>query len=97
MPSYQGRLHLGLNIGTQHLVLDFVRVVEAFVTGDPARPPSPIPYYGKISNPLHVAKTLLYGVQTLLGDAVLVSHLAPALVHNFKRLPPDLAMLHGKR
>ncbi|KAF7761594.1 hypothetical protein Agabi119p4_9586 [Agaricus bisporus var. burnettii] len=55
-----------------HLVLDFTRMMQAFVTGDETRLPNPIGYYGNIANSLHVVKTVIYVLQTILGDGVLI-------------------------
>lgn len=54
-------------------MLDFTRMMQAFVTGDETRLPNPIGYYGNIANSLHVVKTVIYVLQTILGDGVLVS------------------------
>ncbi|KXN82191.1 hypothetical protein AN958_02936 [Leucoagaricus sp. SymC.cos] len=63
---------LMMALATTHLIIDFVRVLQAFVTGDDSKAAHPIPYYEIISHPLHVAKTPVYAIQTILGDAVLV-------------------------
>lgn len=59
-------------LATMHLTIDFVRALEGFVTGDPEISPHPIAYYQVISQPLHIAKTPVYALQTILGDTVLV-------------------------
>ncbi|KAF4573439.1 putative NRPS-like protein biosynthetic cluster [Pleurotus pulmonarius] len=73
-------------IATAHLIIDFVRVVEAFV----AKGNSPIDanaYYEMISHPLHVVKTALYVTQTIIGDAVVVS--GNLLAHLQRKKPPQ--------
>jgi hypothetical protein len=54
-------------------MLDTVRMMQGFVTGKDTRLPNPISYYSNIANPLHVVKTVVYVLQTILGDGVLVS------------------------
>lgn len=51
---------------------DFVRALQGFVTGSHETLPNPIAYYQVIAHPLHVAKTAVYAIQTIIGDAVLV-------------------------
>jgi hypothetical protein len=55
-------------------VISFVRVIKGFATGDPERLPDPNSYLADLSNPLRASRILIYGLQTLLGDTVLVSH-----------------------
>jgi len=59
-------------LATSHLIIDFVRIVQAFVTGDDGSAANPIKYYEFIAHPLHAAKTPMYAIQTILGDAVLI-------------------------
>ncbi|KAL4255312.1 hypothetical protein AB1N83_013908 [Pleurotus pulmonarius] len=58
-------------IATAHLIIDFVRVVQAFVAEN-NHPVDANGYYEMISHPLHVVKTIFYVTQTLLGDAVVI-------------------------
>lgn len=53
-------------------MIDFVRALQGFVTGDVNKPANAVGYYNIISHPLHVVKTAIYAIQTILGDAVLV-------------------------
>jgi len=55
----------------QHLVIDFVRALQAFVfqvhtIGVDA-------YYSQLSSPLELAKMTLYVTQTILADGVMVN------------------------
>ncbi len=56
----------------QHLVIDFVRVVEAFITQVGDFEDGANGYYAVLNNPLEVAKTVVYATQTTMGDAVMV-------------------------
>ncbi|KAF8469350.1 hypothetical protein JB92DRAFT_3057345, partial [Gautieria morchelliformis] len=55
-----------------HIILDFVRISEAFIFLRDSIPGGPIGYYGNGSNPLHIAKTVVYMTQTLTGDSLVV-------------------------
>ncbi|KAF9450590.1 hypothetical protein P691DRAFT_725649, partial [Macrolepiota fuliginosa MF-IS2] len=59
-------------LATAHLVIDFIRILQAFVTGGNGNIPDPIKYYGVLANPLQIAKTPVYAIQTILGDSVIV-------------------------
>lgn len=54
---------------SQHLILDIVRAVEAFVDADGTA----LDYYSNLSNPLQAAKTAIYVILTLVGDGFAVS------------------------
>ncbi|KAI0318591.1 hypothetical protein OF83DRAFT_934320 [Amylostereum chailletii] len=60
-----------LFLATFHLVIDFVRIVNAFVK-EVHQPGGSIGYYGDIAQPLHVMKTAVYVTQTAVGDSVLI-------------------------
>ncbi|KAI0318575.1 hypothetical protein OF83DRAFT_1291579 [Amylostereum chailletii] len=60
-----------LAIATSHLVVDFVRVVEAFIVNI-NEPGGAVAYYELLSNPLQVAKTVFYVTQTTIGDGMLI-------------------------
>ncbi|TFY56954.1 hypothetical protein EVG20_g8730 [Dentipellis fragilis] len=55
---------------TSHILVDVVRLVQAFVTVPQAG--GAIAYYHNVKNPLHITKTALYVSQTLLGDGILI-------------------------
>ncbi|KAL4261801.1 hypothetical protein AB1N83_006450 [Pleurotus pulmonarius] len=79
-------------IATAHLIIDFVRVVEAFV----AKGNSPIDanaYYEMISHPLHVVKTALYVTQTIIGDAVVIWRCYILLNQSLLVLIPNVIVL----
>jgi len=56
-------------LASGHVVISFVRVLEAFVDDVPGGATA---YYSNISHPLHIAKTVCYVTQTLLGDCVML-------------------------
>jgi hypothetical protein len=55
---------------SQHLIVDFVRILEAFVFN--AGKITANAYYSDLAAPLEYAKTILYVTQTVLADCVLV-------------------------
>ncbi|PPQ88590.1 hypothetical protein CVT25_009970 [Psilocybe cyanescens] len=57
-------------ISTTHLVLDVVRAVNAFV--DNPLPGGALEYYGNLSDPLQAAKTAIFVLLTLVGDAFVI-------------------------
>ncbi|KAG2754407.1 hypothetical protein P692DRAFT_201928872 [Suillus brevipes Sb2] len=59
-----------LCIATAHLIVDFVRILEAFVFKVDMI--SADVYYSNLAAPLEYAKTALYVTQTILADCVLV-------------------------
>jgi hypothetical protein len=66
-------------------VISFVRVIGIFATGDPQGLPGRESSFADISNRLTDAKELLYGLQTVLGDAVLVRYAVATFVDGAKR------------
>jgi len=63
---------LMLVLATCHIIIDFVRVVQAFIVLINVTPGGASGYYANIAHPLHVGKTALYVTQTLLGDGVII-------------------------
>ncbi|KIK61183.1 hypothetical protein GYMLUDRAFT_590960 [Collybiopsis luxurians FD-317 M1] len=61
-----------LLLATVHIIIDFVRILQAFVAGQPSSQEGGIAYYADLSNPLHVVKTVFYVTQTILGDGVMI-------------------------
>lgn len=59
-----------LNRAPQHLVIDFLRALEAFVPDDPRQTADK--FFKKLSHPYAILNWLLYAIQTMLGDSVLV-------------------------
>jgi hypothetical protein len=57
-------------MATGHLIVDFVRILEAFVFN--AGKITANAYYSDLAAPLEYAKTILYVTQTVLADCVLV-------------------------
>ncbi|KAF8520315.1 hypothetical protein JB92DRAFT_2895741 [Gautieria morchelliformis] len=57
-------------LATVHIILDVVRILEAFVFLPDSIPGGPIGYLGNVSNPLFIAKTVVYVTQTLIGDSL---------------------------
>jgi hypothetical protein len=58
-------------MATGHLIVDFVRILEAFVFN--AGKITANAYYSDLAAPLEYAKTILYVTQTVLADCVLGS------------------------
>ena len=56
----------------QHLIIDFVRVVAAFVWTSGGQEAT-TQYYANLAHPLSVITNVLYATQTTIGDGVLVS------------------------
>ncbi|KAI0314847.1 hypothetical protein OF83DRAFT_1134973 [Amylostereum chailletii] len=50
-------------LSVTHLSIGFARAIMGFVRSDDANG-----YYNNLAHPLHVAKAVIYGAQTLLGD-----------------------------
>lgn len=63
---------LMLAMATLHLIIDVVRAMEAFITQANTSLHGASKYYGDLASPLHLAKSIIYGLQTLLGDGVMV-------------------------
>ncbi|KAG1822018.1 uncharacterized protein BJ212DRAFT_936670 [Suillus subaureus] len=59
-----------LCIATAHLIIDLVRVLEAFIFSAPTIGADA--YYSNLASPLELAKTALYVTQPTVADAVLV-------------------------
>jgi hypothetical protein len=55
----------------QHLNIDFVRALEAFVFDVPTT--GAVGYYSNLASPLELAKTALFITQPILADGVMVS------------------------
>ncbi|KAH7912514.1 hypothetical protein BJ138DRAFT_1171904 [Hygrophoropsis aurantiaca] len=58
-----------LAIATAHLIVDFVRALQAFIDHDTG---SALAYYADLAHPLEIVKTALYVTQTFIGDSVIV-------------------------
>ncbi|KAL4255441.1 hypothetical protein AB1N83_012662 [Pleurotus pulmonarius] len=56
---------------TTHLIIDFVRAIQAFVVQD-GRQIDAIAYYSAVSHPLHLVRGVLYVTQTILGDSIII-------------------------
>lgn len=63
-----------LVLATAHLIIDFVRAINAFLLLNPGGDSSDSAdsYYGNLGDPLFIAKTVLYWSQTLCGDSVII-------------------------
>jgi len=78
----------------QHLIIDLVRALEAFVfDGDTIAGADA--YYSNLASPLELAKTALYITQPTLADAVLVSFSARHCIF-FLSKAVGLAMLSAQ-
>ena len=56
------------------MAVNITRIFEGFVTKGPFVPGGPEAWFSVVSDPTFVAKSVLYNVQTLILDAVVVSH-----------------------
>ncbi|KAJ3567973.1 hypothetical protein NP233_g3969 [Leucocoprinus birnbaumii] len=61
---------LMLLLATSHLIIDFLRVLLAFVPKDPVEIADE--FFKKLSHPYAILNWVLYALQTVLGDSVLV-------------------------
>jgi hypothetical protein len=64
---------ISLTASEQHMILDIIRGVQAFV--DLTAGPDPQLYFLDLSNPLYATKTVLFITLTVIGDAFVVSNL----------------------
>ena len=55
----------------QHLCFDVQRAIEGFIVHG-GTPTGTTEFYSQLSNPTHVAKSVIYITQTLVGDAFVV-------------------------
>lgn len=55
----------------QHLALDVQRAVVGFVN-EGGKPDGTLAFYGRLSNPTHVAKSVIFITMTLVGDGFVV-------------------------
>jgi len=63
---------------SKHMVVGIIRVVLGFVKYRDTFPGGPAAYFADITQPLYVAKNLIFTSQTLVGDAVLVGSILSA-------------------
>ncbi|KAF9445221.1 hypothetical protein P691DRAFT_735345 [Macrolepiota fuliginosa MF-IS2] len=61
---------LMMMIATTHIVIDFLRALEAFVPTNPQLTPDQ--FFKKLSHPYAILNWALYAIQTILGDSILV-------------------------
>lgn len=61
-----------LVIGTAHVIIQFIRVLRFFHHPDRYPENSSVGYFENVADPLFIAKSVLYGIQTLLGDSVII-------------------------
>ncbi|KAF9488205.1 hypothetical protein BDN71DRAFT_1403590 [Pleurotus eryngii] len=79
-------------LATAHLIIDFVRAIQAFIAKD-GRQTDAIAYYDTISHPLHIVKAVLYVTQTTLGDAVVIWRCYVILDQRLLVLIPNVVLL----
>lgn len=60
-----------LVLSTAHLVIDIIRLEDGFVTHGNI-PGGPVTFFQDISQPTFVTKNLLYALQTMIGDGVVI-------------------------
>jgi len=56
----------------KHLVIDIIRLEHGFVTYRDTFPGGPLGFFQDISQPTFVTKNLIYALQTMIGDGVVV-------------------------
>ncbi|KXN80850.1 hypothetical protein AN958_07121 [Leucoagaricus sp. SymC.cos] len=59
-------------LSTAHLILSFVRAVQAFNTPSDSISATPNAYYSNFASPLQTVKSCVFIAQTLLGDGVMI-------------------------
>ncbi|KAL4263947.1 hypothetical protein AB1N83_005752 [Pleurotus pulmonarius] len=79
-------------LATAHLIVDFVRAIQAFIAKD-GRQIDAIAYYNTISHPLHIVKAVLYVTQTTIGDAVVIWRCYAILDQRLLVLIPNVVLL----
>ncbi|KAG1774151.1 hypothetical protein EV702DRAFT_1032453 [Suillus placidus] len=63
---------LMLILSTAHLAVDIFRLEDGFVKHRDILPGGPVAFFQDISQPTFVIKNLIYAVQTMLGDGVVI-------------------------
>ncbi|KIJ62335.1 hypothetical protein HYDPIDRAFT_30590 [Hydnomerulius pinastri MD-312] len=61
-----------LIFSTAHFAIDMQRVIDGLVTERGSFPGGPVAYFSQISMPSFVTKSVLYMLQTLVGDGVVI-------------------------
>lgn len=61
-----------LLLSTAHLVVDIIRLEDGFVKYRDVFPGGPVAFFQDISQPTFVTKNLIYALQTMLGDGVVI-------------------------
>ncbi|KAG2137749.1 hypothetical protein BD769DRAFT_285418 [Suillus cothurnatus] len=61
-----------LILSTAHLVIDIIRLEHGFVTYRDTFPGGPLGFFQDISQPTFVTKNLIYALQTMIGDGVVI-------------------------
>jgi hypothetical protein len=79
----------------QHLIIDFIRALEAFIFKVDTIGASD--YYSNFASPLFVASTALCVTQTILADAIVVSFSHGTFAHLSTTTVLGLAMLCAQR
>ena len=64
------------------MALNMARIYEGFVAMGPSLPGGPEEYFENISLPTFVAKSCLFNAQSLILDAIVVSHPFPVCCQN---------------
>jgi len=82
-----------LALATAHLIVDFVRILQAFVFELETTKGGAIAYYHKIQSPLYITTKVLYVLQTTLGDGFLIWRLYIVYGKKLKFAAPFLVML----
>ncbi|KAG1771536.1 hypothetical protein EDD22DRAFT_976864 [Suillus occidentalis] len=61
-----------LLLSTAHLVVDIIRLEDGFVKYRHVFPGGPVAFFQDISQPTFVTKNIIYALQTMLGDGVVI-------------------------
>ncbi|KAG1812894.1 uncharacterized protein BJ212DRAFT_1276239 [Suillus subaureus] len=61
-----------LILSTAHLVIDIIRLEDGFVKYRDTFPGGPVAFFQDISQPTFVTKNLIYALQTMIGDGVVI-------------------------
>lgn len=61
-----------LILSTAHLIVDIIRLKDGFVKYRDIFPGGPVAFFQDISQPTFVTKNLIYALQTMIGDGVVI-------------------------
>lgn len=89
--------HIRVNTMRQHLAIDVRRAIEGFIDYSYV-PRGSLLFYGMLNDPTETAKNVVYVLQTIVGDSIVVKTLSSFSCSRFKLTHFDdakgLAMLY---